>query len=123
MVIRARCLTLIASTALLLPLAACDPPAGVDDPGRLQAEGVLAYARVQAVTTPLMAHAYTDLAGLAPDPACGEPPRLLNTQVGEGEGTHLGHFSVTFTTDSYVDQALNRTYHHWSGWLTLRPGR
>ena len=158
-------------------------------------------ARVEAVTTPLKAHAFTDLAGLAPDPVCGAPPRFLNTQVGEGEATHLGRFTVTFTfcvdatdlvddgtltegesapydtgvgtiiaangdelylaisgvvlpsdhpdfdfefhdafvitggtgrfaeangegtTDSFVDQSIDRTYHSWSGWLSVRPGR
>ena len=189
-----------AAAALIVPLAACDSPAVTDVPTLLAADGP-ASARVEAVTTPLKAHAFTDLAGLAPDPACGDPPRFLNTQVGEGESTHLGRFSITFTfcvdatdllddgtltegesapydngigmivaangdelylsisgvvlpsdhpdfdfefhdafqvtggtgrfagasgegvTDSFVDQSTNRTYHSWSGWLTVSPGR
>jgi hypothetical protein len=49
------------------------------------------------VSKPFRASLFTGIAGLAPDPACGDPPRFLNTQVGEGEATHLGRFSVVIT--------------------------
>lgn len=51
------------------------------------------------VTVPFKARFYTDLAGLRPDPSCGDPleGRFLNTQEGIGEATHLGRFSVRIT--------------------------
>ena len=49
------------------------------------------------VTLPFKATFHTDLISNVPDPSCGEFPRLLNTQEGWGEATHLGRFSVRIT--------------------------
>lgn len=88
----------VAAVAALLGLAACDAP------GATGVEGVVLpgvdQARVQAVAAvavPFKARFFTDGLGLAPDPACGDPPYFLNTQVGEGKATHLGRFSVHIT--------------------------
>ena len=96
-----------AAVAGLLGLAACDEPVapGVDD---------LALSRVGAggagegmVAKPFEARFFTAGEGLAPDPACGDPPRFLNTQVGEGTATHLGRFSVRITFCMDVTDVLD----------------
>jgi hypothetical protein len=86
----------IVTAALLGAVYACETPS---EPGAagLQATETVALDRRAAVAVPFKAHAYTDLVSLVPDPACGAPPRFLNTQAGEGEGTHLGRFTVVFT--------------------------
>jgi hypothetical protein len=86
--------------ALLLAVGACDTAtAPAPDASLLAVEGAPAHVVLE---TPFQARAYTDLAGLAPDPLCGDPPRFLNTQVGAGEATHLGRFTVhiTFCVDA-----------------------
>lgn len=86
----------LVTLGLLVGLPACDAgtPPGPAEP---LLEAPVAEARRAAVPVPFEARAYTDLEALAPDPACGAPPRFLNTQAGEGEATHLGRFSVRFT--------------------------
>lgn len=79
-------------------LGACSEPVAPDVDATL-ADLTPASAEV---TIPFRGQFYTDLAGLAPDPACGAPPWLLNTQVGAGHATHLGQFTVhiTFCVDA-----------------------
>lgn len=84
----------------LVPVAACDSPAAPP------ASSSVLDTRIQAgrVADPDLAvsvafnlHGYTLLESAVPDESCGPPPHLLNVQVGEGEATHLGHFTVRFT--------------------------
>lgn len=83
--------------AAMLILPACVGPLDPD------ATHLFALSRVSrseagpsAVEVPFRAQFFTAGEGLAPDPAC-DPPRLLNTQVGEGQATHLGQFSIRIT--------------------------
>lgn len=129
---RARTPQLAAAIAGLLGLAACEAPTvptTLDD---------LALSRVSAaeagsptVTLPFEARLFTAGEGLQPDPACGEPPRLLNTQVGEGHATHLGRFSIRITfcmdvTDVLDDGQLTEgesvPYDNGSGTLVAANG-
>lgn len=48
-------------------------------------------------TVQFQADFYTDLAGLEPSPNCPAPATFFNTQVGAGEGTHIGGFTTTIT--------------------------
>ncbi|MGH7483522.1 MAG: hypothetical protein ACRELV_15330 [Longimicrobiales bacterium] len=93
---------------LALALAACDAPVG---PEVHAAPGPLAPAHLGnsdgAVSTPFRAHFFTVGQGLTVDPACGDPPNLLNTQVGMGEATHLGQFSVFITFCNDVTDVLD----------------
>lgn len=85
---------LVAAMALCL---ACDSPTGTDS---ALLESSLASARDRnagTVATPFAATAVTQSPGIVPDPACGAPPRFLETQIGEGTGTYLGRFTITFT--------------------------
>jgi hypothetical protein len=83
---------------LLLTIAACDTPM---EPEAEVAPHPVADAQLGydngAVSKPFRARMFTRLAGLVPDPRCGDFPRLLNTQAGEGQATHLGRFSVVIT--------------------------
>lgn len=83
---------------LSLTIAACDTPmAPESDVAPFPvANAQLGYDGA-AVSTPFRANMFTRLTGMVPNPECGEFPRLLNTQVGEGEATHLGRFSVVIT--------------------------
>ena len=92
---RNRILAPSVTAVLLFALASCDMPTA-PDPGVLSPDAA-SLARRANVTVPFEAKAYTTLVSLVPDPACGAPPWFLNTQAGEGEGTHLGRFTVTFT--------------------------
>ena len=112
--------------AALAPLMACDSPAAPDAAlatstaaGRIAAEGV-------AVAVPFEFRGYSVLESLAPDPSCGAPPYFLNIQVGGGEATHLGRFSVRFTfcvdaTDLLDDGTLTEgeSAPYWNGLGTL----
>lgn len=83
---------------LSLALAACDTPVGPDADAALSpvANAQLGYGD-DALARPFRAQMFTRLVGMAPDPTCGDFPRLLNTQVGEGQVTHLGQVSVVIT--------------------------
>lgn len=113
----------------LVPAGACDSPSApeVTSPesqastaaGRVDAQGL-------AVAVPFHFHGYSVLASLVPDASCGDPPFFLNTQVGEGESTQLGRFSVRFTfcvdaTDLLDDGALTdgESAPYWDGQGTL----
>lgn len=94
--------------ALALALAACDAPVGPDlddapvtavDAHRGYDDGVIAK--------PFRADFVTRGQGPVPDPACGDFPRLLNTQVGEGQATHLGRFSFVATFCMDVTDVLD----------------
>lgn len=93
---------------LALALAACDAPVGPDldtvpgpavDAQRGYGDG--------AVAKPFRADLVTRGQGLMPDAECGDFPRLLNTQVGEGQATHLGRFSVVITFCMDVTDVLD----------------
>jgi hypothetical protein len=88
-------LALVVAVIVLVPLTGCDTPSAPDS--AVLASEPASLDRRADVTVPFKASAYTSLVSLVPDPACGAPPRFLNTQVGEGEATHLGRFTVTFT--------------------------
>ena len=110
MIDRTRAPHLAAAVAGLLGLAACEAPT---EPAAVAVDG-LALSRVsaagggaQAVALPFEADFFTSGEGLAPDPACGDPPRLLNTQVGEGHATHLGWFSIRITFCMDVTDVLD----------------
>lgn len=109
----------------LATLVACDSPAAPDTgdatlatstaAGRIAAEGL-------AVAVPFKFRGYSVLESLVPDPSCGTPPYFLNTQVGGGEATHLGRFTVLFTfcvdaTDLLDDGALTEgeSAPYWNG--------
>ncbi len=84
---------------LLLALSACDAPVAPDP---LQPEALQAHMRGAAghdgtVSKPFQARLFTVPEFIGPDEACGEPPFLLNVQVGEGTSTHLGRFTVRIT--------------------------
>jgi len=115
------CLPLVA----LALLTACDFPAAPEaadsDLGALVAEGRVP-AEGLAVAIPFRFQGYSVLQSFAPDPSCGAPPYFLNTQVGEGQATHLGRFSVLFTfcvdaTDLLDDGTLTEgeSAPYWNG--------
>lgn len=82
----------------LVAMVGCDGPVSpAADPVAVPAVDLDHAGAEVAVATPFRARFFTDGQGLAPDPACGDPPNFLNTQVGEGEATHLGRFSVRIT--------------------------
>ena len=87
---------LAAGLAFGLLSTGCDSPA-ITALGDAESTPPDVAGAVVSTPLPFRASAYTGLQGLAPDPACGAPPWLLNTQAGEGEATHLGRFQVTFT--------------------------
>lgn len=84
--------------ALVLMSGACDGPLSPAPPGS-PADAAISASRAAdgTVTAPFEASFHTDLVSIAPDASCGAPPRLLNTQEGFGEATHLGRFSVRIT--------------------------
>lgn len=84
----------IAITALVAGLAACDDPVAPE--GAIAGDLSVAAARVASVGLPFKGKGFTTLTSLAPDPSCGAPPRFLNQQVGEGQATHLGAFTIHF---------------------------
>lgn len=92
--------------ALALALAACDAPVGPDLDAAPAAYAQRGYGD-GAVATPFRADFVTRGLGLVPDAACGDFPRLLNTQVGEGQATHLGRFSVVITFCMDVTDVLD----------------
>lgn len=92
---RASAFPILALTALLV-LGGCDAPLGPEAGDPPTVSSVVAAGR-SAVSVPFKARLFTAGEGLAPDASCGAPPRLLNTQVGEGVATHLGRFSVRIT--------------------------
>ncbi|HSG47138.1 MAG TPA: hypothetical protein VLA43_04890 [Longimicrobiales bacterium] len=125
--------------AALAPLAACDPttsPVGPYGPELATAEGPTAAGRVASpgvvqVDLPFRARMYTGLVSLAPDPSCGDPPFFLNTQAGEGEVTHLGRVTVTFTfcvdasdllDDGRLTEGESLPYHDGVGILVAANG-
>lgn len=84
-------LALTSCTGDLLSPAPSDAHATSDSERSLGRQG-------GAVATPFRARFTTDLAGLAPDAACGPGPFVFrNTQVGSGQATHLGRFQAQFT--------------------------
>lgn len=84
---------LAAGALMTLATAGCESPTMSEV--RQELDVSIAQARVGgSVEAPFKANLYTGLAGFAPDPRCGEPPVFLNTQVGEGEATHLGRFTI-----------------------------
>lgn len=86
--IAAASLTLTSCTDGLLSPAPSDAHATPDAERSLGRQG-------GAVATPFRARFTTDLAGLAPDAACGAGPFVFrNTQVGSGQATHLGRFQT-----------------------------
>lgn len=117
---------------LSLALAACDAPMGPEaDVATLPvADARLGFSDA-AVSTPFRADMFTRLEELVPDPECGDFPRLLNTQSGEGEATHLGRFSIVITfcvdvTDVLDDGTLTAgeslPYDNGFGTLTAANG-
>ena len=87
---------LAAGVLVTLATVACESPTIIEDGQAM--DRAIAAARVDgAVQTPFEAALHTALAGFAPDPRCGAPPVFLNTQVGEGEATHLGRFTIEIT--------------------------
>lgn len=83
------------------PLAACELTSplnapDLDSPAMSRSHTPDHAFAPHGVALPLRVMAFTDLESLTPDPRCGEPPRLLNIQVGEGQGTHLGRFDIRF---------------------------
>jgi hypothetical protein len=84
---------------LALAFAACDaPPVGPElDAATVSTTDARLGHSNATVSIPFRADMFTVLDGMIPDPLCGDFPRLLNTQVGEGEATHLGQFSVIIT--------------------------
>lgn len=91
--IAARRVVCFAACSLALLAAACSEPLS---PSPEDAALLVTTSDVQ-VAVPFKSHFYTDQMSLVPDESCGAPPRLLNTQVGEGEATHLGRFSIRIT--------------------------
>jgi hypothetical protein len=83
---------------VVLAPAACDAPVGpeVEVAHAPAAHATFGHAD-GTVATPFRANLFTLLEGVVPDPACGDFPRLLNTQVGEGVSTRLGRFSIRIT--------------------------
>lgn len=83
----------LALAALVLAVAACETP--------LPTAGEQAYFSVVnadgSVNKPFKAALTTASTGAVPDPSCGAFPFLLEHQVGEGEATHIGRFTVEFT--------------------------
>lgn len=104
-----------AATVALLLSAGCDGPISPDVGDVALSTVTPAAARLDGfVMTPFQSDFFTDLAGLAPDPACGDLPRMLNIQVGEGRATHLGRFTIHITfcvdvTDVLDDGQLTGT--------------
>lgn len=87
---------------LSLAITACDVPVGPEvDVAPLPVANARLGHGDATVSKPFRAHMFTRLEGVVPDPECGGFPRLLNTQIGEGEATHLGRFSavITFCVD------------------------
>lgn len=84
----------ITTVALVAGLTGCDGPVA-PEPDFSQ-ELSVADARVGDRGFRFRAEGFTTLESLAPDPSCGEPPRLLNQQVGGGVATDLGRFTVRF---------------------------
>lgn len=117
---------------LAVALAACDGPVGPElDAATVSAADVQFGHSSAAITIPFRADLFTLLAGMTPDPTCGVFPRLLNTQIGEGEATHLGRFSVIITfcvdiTDVLDDGTLtggeSLPYDNGFGILTAADG-
>ncbi len=91
---------LIGAMALAAALVACDHHPLTPDPSEVEAleepDYFLGAARRRAVHLPFRARAVTTPESLAPDERCGDPPRFLNTQVGEGRALFLGRFTVRF---------------------------
>lgn len=88
-----------AASALALLATACDSPVSPGQAGLRAGQNPLAVLGREgsAVRLPFKARFHTDLVSNVPDPACGDFPRLLNTQEGWGEATHLGRFTVRIT--------------------------
>lgn len=87
---------LAAGALMTLTTAGCDSPT-MSQVGQ-ELDVSISEARVGgAVVTPFKATLQTRLAGFAPDERCGDPPVFLNTQVGEGQATHLGRFAIEIT--------------------------
>ncbi len=89
----------VAVLALAAAISACDSPT---EPQAADSVTVLESSSERNRSNTLHARFFTDLAGLAPDAACGDPPRFLNTQVGEGHARPGGAFTarITFCVDA-----------------------
>lgn len=121
-------------TALALALlgGACDDPLSPGLPGAHPDAAVSpSHAADGSVTVPFEARFFTDLVSIAPDASCGAPPRLLNTQEGYGEATHLGRFSVRITfcfdpsellDDGRLTEGESLPYDNGVGTLTAANG-
>lgn len=111
MMVRTRVPHLAAAIASLLGFTACEGPVEPDvvEPliGEPRLSRLAAEAGAAAVALPFEARFFTSGQGLQTDPACGAPPRLLNTQVGEGEATHLGRVTVRITFCMDVTDVLD----------------
>lgn len=92
MMVDRRCSAAAAALTLVLAFAACDSPVAppFDESAQFarNADGTL--------SKPFKALLETRGLGIAPDAACGAPPRFLNRQVGAGNATHTGRFTVYF---------------------------
>lgn len=115
-----------------LALAACDAPMGPEADAALfpVVDARFGYSDA-TVSKSFRAHMFTLLQGMVPSPECGDFPRLLNTQIGEGEATHLGRVSVVITfcvdvTDVLDDGTLTEgeslPYDNGFGTLTAANG-
>jgi len=111
---------LLAAAVLAMTAGACDNP--LPTSGEQEA----AFSVVNAdgsVDKPFKSHFTSASTGAVPDPACGAfPPYLLEHQVGGGEATHLGEFTVEFffcidLTDLLDDGQLTagESIPYWNG--------
>lgn len=91
-----RCRVWYPAIALALAMTSCDDAVAPQFTiGADHAEPPAELGRTDGdVAMPFTARFFTDLVALMPDARCGDFPRLLNIQGGEGEATHLGRFSV-----------------------------
>lgn len=113
----------------LVAFAACDSPVGPESDVDAIANARLGYSD-GAVSVPFRADMFTQGQGLVPSSACGAFPRLLNTQVGEGEASHLGRFSVVITfcmdvtavLDGMLTEGESIPYDNGFGTLTAANG-
>ncbi|MBW3553395.1 MAG: hypothetical protein KY466_07795 [Gemmatimonadetes bacterium] len=100
--------SLFTAALALVALVGCDGPVSPGaDPVALPAVDLDHAGAEVAVSTPFRALFFTDGQGLTVDPACGDPPNFLNTQVGEGEATQLGRFSIRITFCNDVTDILD----------------
>jgi len=94
---------LLAAAGLIMAAGACETslPTEGEQPSFsvVNADG--------SVDKPFKSHFTSASTGAVPDAACGAFPQVLEHQVGEGEATHLGRFTVEFFFCIDVTDALD----------------